>query len=405
MGLVAVVMACSAPPAPTAPSATAIVTAAASPFATVQPRDLVVTAAGEVSGEHALVAQFTSTDDPNGGAQVHIWDVPLAGGSPRELVTYHRGARLLTDGDVFDLSRQLSPDARKLALTDPRDAAGAGLLVVDLVAGTTSTIPTGPADQPAWSPDGRRIAYRGYAATSPVTKETGIWVVDAAGGSPQQVWTSDQAPGTFRTTVYGWTADGSGVAITRDYASLSVIDVATRAISRVATGDEHGVAFRSKRPSIAMAVSDPTRPSSSPRGAPSSVGTAGRLEIQDTVGAVSRTAFHHDDVGTLLFDPRWSPISDEVLLHWVCGAGAAERDELVIVDAVKSTSRTLPVSTCVNRAVWSADGAKILYSSIPALRVRNADGSSDRELFHPALPAGARQSVVADVIAFAPGRP
>ena len=72
---------------------------------------------------------------------------------------------------------------RVLSEADPVDIAGTGVLVVDLVAGTTRLIATtGGADQPVWSPDGKRIAYRGFAVTGSFTKESGIWVVDVRSG-------------------------------------------------------------------------------------------------------------------------------------------------------------------------------------------------------------------------------
>ena len=118
--------------------------------------------------------------------------------------------------------------------------------------------------------------------------------------------------------------------------------------------------------------------------------------------AAPRTVYGYPDVGTLLWDPRWSPTSDEVIAHWVCGAGASERDELVVVDAVTGARRSLPVGGCVSSATWNHDGSKILYASLEAVRVRNADGSGDRELFRPALPPGAFQQYVGAVTAFAP---
>src|SRR5205814_3105535 len=139
---------------------------------------------------------------------------------------YDRGAQLVTDFDYFDFSRQLSPDGRQLVLADPVDIAGTGLLIVDLVAGTTRTITTiGAAGSPAWSPDGRQIAFRGFTVAGALQKESGIWVVAATGGDAQQVWVSDQAIGGGATTIYGWTEDGRGIAFTHDYTQVSVVDL------------------------------------------------------------------------------------------------------------------------------------------------------------------------------------
>jgi Tol biopolymer transport system component len=63
----------------------------------------------------------------------------------------------------------------------------AQLWTVDLASGKTSRLLEGDAVQPAWSPDGRRIAY--WANTG---GQRDIWVVDAAGGAPIAV-TEDAA--------------------------------------------------------------------------------------------------------------------------------------------------------------------------------------------------------------------
>ena len=384
----------ASPPAATRPTAT--------PSPTKRP-DLTITAAGELRGDHALVLQ--GSQQPGGAATAYrFWDVPLDGSAPKLLVAYNRGDQLLTDFDYFDFSRQLSPDGRRLVLTDPVDIAGTGLLVVDLVVGTTQRIATsGAAGLPAWSPDGQQIAYRGFTVAGPFQKESGIWVVSVSGGAPRQIWTSDRRAGDGAIVIYGWTGDGTGVAFSQNPIEVSVLDVSTGTVARVA-GAIHGIAWRAKRPSTVIALDDePSGPSSSgPRGAPSSIGRAGHVEVRETTLAPARIVTRYGDVGTVLWGPQWNPTSNEVLMFWVCGAGAAERDELLVVDAVSGTRRALPTPECVRSVAWSGDGTKILYSGSQSVRVRNADGSADRELFRPELPAGAFQQNVGAVTAFAP---
>ena len=408
---VALLLSCTAAPtavsspsqsATAIPTATAVATA--SPPATAKPVDLSVVPAGPINGDHALVIQYSQ--QPGGEvAAVRYWDVPLDGATPRQLVAYNQGQRILTS-DEFEPWMQLSPDGRQLALTDPVDMAGTGVLIVDLIAGTTRLIKTETsAGNARWSPDGQRIAYRGFTVTGPLQKEAGIWVVAASGGAAEQVWVSDAAAGGNRTTIYGWTEDGASVSFSKDFTDVSAVDVRTKAVTQI-SGPVHGITWRAKRPSVALVADNAAAavPSpSAPRGAPGNVGRPGRLEVRDTTQAAPRTAYGYEDVGTLLWEPRWSPTSNEVLAHWACGAGASERDELVVVDAVTSARRSLPTTGCVNSASWNSDGSKILYSGFePAVRVRNADGSGDRELFRPALPPGAFQQQVGAVMAFAP---
>jgi dipeptidyl aminopeptidase/acylaminoacyl peptidase len=185
-------------------------------------------------------------------SQPRIWDVPLDRSPPRLLVAYTRAPQIVTDYDYFEFSRQLSPDGRQLVVADPLDVAGDALLVIDLVAGTARRIAIGGgATQPAWSPDGQRIAYRGFTVAGPFQKESGIWVVPAAGGAPQQVWTSDLAPGSGATSVYGWAHDGTGIVFSRGSAEANVVDAATGKITRLGAALQ-GIAWRAKRPSVAL---------------------------------------------------------------------------------------------------------------------------------------------------------
>jgi len=390
-------------PSPTT-TATSVTAASEAPSATAKPLDIAIVPAGPITGDHALVIQYSQ--QPGGEVtSVRYWDVPLDGTTPRQLVAYNQGQRILTS-DEFEPWMQLSPDGRQLALTDPVDMAGTGVLIVDLIAGTTRLIRTETsAGNARWSPDGQRIAYRGFTVAGPLQKEAGIWIVPANGGAAEQVWTGDGSAGGIRTTIYGWTEDGASVAFSKDFTDVSAVDVHTKAVTRI-SGPVHGITWRAKRPSVALVADNEAAvvPSpSAPRGAPGNVGRPGRLEVRDTTMAAPRTVYGYPEVGTLLWDPRWSPTSNEVLAHWACGAGATERDELVVVDAVTGVRRSLPVGGCVNSATWNRDGSKILYSGLEAaVRVRNADGSNDRELFRPALPPGAFQQQVGAVTAFAP---
>lgn len=124
-----------------------------------------------------LVMQMSS---PSGGLPNRelIWDVPLDCGNARQLVGYTRAGGLYGDYDVIGLPQQLSSDGHRLVLSDPVDAAGRGLIVVDLVAGAARTIPIdGIVNQPVWSPDGERIAYRHATVPGVLPKDDRVWIV------------------------------------------------------------------------------------------------------------------------------------------------------------------------------------------------------------------------------------
>lgn len=374
----------------TGPSATA--PASRSPAAAFS--DLAVSAAGDVRAEHALVLSLISSSTAGVPSQARIWDVPLDGSTPRQLVAYTRGPQIFTDYDYFGFPRQLSPDGRQLVLSDPTDIVGSGLIVVDLIAGLARKIAiSGGSDQPAWSPDGQRIAYRGFAIAGPFQKESGIWVVPAAGGTPQQVTTSDVAAGAGATSVYGWTHDGTGLVFSLGSANASVVEIATGKITRL--GAVQGIAWRAKRPSVALVFDEQEQRPNAP--------FVGRVEVRDTTLSPPKTvARYGPSEGTFFIAAAWHPRSDELLLLYACGQGVNCRNEIVIVDGVAATRRVLPTAVEPRSAAWSADGARITYGDLPAIRVMNADGSNDRELFRPATPAGASLHFVTAMTAFAP---
>jgi Tol biopolymer transport system component len=392
----------ASPAASPSPSLTPSQSASPSPTAPLVLRDLSVVAAGEVR-DHVLVATFEDAGQPDGSGASRIWDVPLDGSPARSIVAYTRGARAVTGYFPFDLSRQLAPDGRRLVLADPSDIAGRGLVVIDLVAGTTRVIPLPEmSDQPSWSPDGTRIAYRGFTLQGPLPRESGLWVVDASGGAPRRVWTNTGSDRSVATVVYGWTEDGAGLAVSESYADLGVVDIATGALKRF-SAPVHGIAWRAKRPSVVMTLDQdvPLPSPTGPRGAPGNVGRPGRVDVRDTTLAAPRTVFEHPDRGSLLWDPRWSPASDDVLMRWVCGAGAGGPPQLVVVNAVTRAVRDLPIEGCAYATAWSGDGTRVLYSDISSVRVMKADGSGVREIFRPARQSGSTPSVGA-IFAFAP---
>jgi hypothetical protein len=397
----ALLLSCTTPPPVTVPSQSSTATASsvraatASPTATPQPLDLAIAAAGEIRGDHALVMQVSH--QPGGYvAAIRFWDVPIDGSAPKQLIAYNQGDRLLTGWDQSGLSDLLSPDGRQLILADPLDIAGTGFLIADLIAGTTRKISIdGGTTSPNWSPDGQRIAYRGFTVAGPFQKESGIWVVGASGGSPQLVLASDRAAGDGATIVRGWTQDGKGILFSLVYSQLNVVEIATGKVTRIG-GATTGIAVRAERPSVAIVVDeqDLTQPNT---------GRVGHVEVRDSALAPQKVvARYGPGEGTFLTAPRWNPTTDEILMIWACGQGVLARDELVIVDGVSGNRRVLPTVGCPRVAIWNTDGSKIIYGDLQALRVRGSDGSNDRELFRPGLPPGAFEQYVVGVTPFAP---
>jgi Tol biopolymer transport system component len=142
------------------------------------------------------------------------WRYPTGGTEPEQLAVLHTatskmeravGSRQV--GQIDALS--WSPDGRKIVFTVYRHDDHGDLYVVDLATKRIATLVATNAGerQPAWSPDGTRIAYERSPPGRP--GETSIWVVDLATGARDRVTrgSSDLAP--------GWSPDGARIAFVR----------------------------------------------------------------------------------------------------------------------------------------------------------------------------------------------
>jgi len=145
----------------------------------------------------------------------------------------------LTNEEGFDVSPAWSPDGRRIAFTSSRSMPpgyqGEQRFYSELyVMGADGsnvqriTFSEGMIDfQPAWSPDGRRIVVARGPGTSPppdhLTAPTDLWIIDLGTGREQQLTNS---PGTWEWFA-DWSPDGQRIAFEGDLAEPGNDDVYT----------------------------------------------------------------------------------------------------------------------------------------------------------------------------------
>jgi TolB protein len=156
-------------------------------------------------------ATFTSYDAWNNGS---VWSVTPAGKHPQPLI----GATVISGGGGLDLDGGLewSPDGTMLVV-----AVADGLRIFDVHGRPVRWLTHGDTigdSQPAWSPDGKWIAFARYGE---------IWVVAPFGGTPRRLGDGDDPT---------WSPAGKEIAYTID-SQLYVMDSDGTHVRRLLTDD------------------------------------------------------------------------------------------------------------------------------------------------------------------------
>jgi dipeptidyl aminopeptidase/acylaminoacyl peptidase len=386
---IALLLSCSAPIAVPSPSSS--VTASPTSAPTLSPTPLPsaasggieVFATGQLHGTYLWVVEeeFVAPDR----ISESLFAVPLDGSAPRRALRRLRSRGSVTSGGYNTLaivpSRQLSPDGTRVLLEQSSlgPAAHDGLVIVDLAKGTISEIARGdqqPDVMPAWSPDGGRIAFA-RRSTSPGSPDDGLWVVNVDGSSLRRLLAG--ACCAQLTYVYGWTADGAGVAFAAAFegANYSLADVSTGAVSGP-NGQVFGPApasWRAKTPQFVGAFSEGDK------------GGTQRIDVADGIGKPVRTIAQEQSVGPsdpLFLNARWSPTADEILY-----IRASREAKVFRVNASGGAPVDVGVQGQPFRAEWLPDGriAVITVSNGVGSVLQVVSGAAQNPIF--SFPGGA----------------
>jgi Tol biopolymer transport system component len=311
----------------------------------------------------------------------------------------------LTGGVGFASDPAWSPDGTKVAFSSINSPAGTGpgeIYVANADGSNIHAVTSGaPAGHfrvsPAWSPDDTQIAYVEYNG-SPDSED--VWVVPADGGTPRQLTTDGGAK-----YVLGWQPHGSLLAyVRRDSNGLThalwTLDVATGTTHRLADAAPLGGNDSLWSPDgTRLAFAD----------------AANRLAVVDADGSNLRE-LTTDTIGTT---PQWSPdgrrlavAGNRILANYPSGRFGDE--EVLSIDVVTGEQHRLTgwfdpqvIAPASFAPAWWPDGSRLFFrtSRAQGMWQMNADGSCEQQyagldgiavgpLWQPGTTAGGRLDCV-----------
>jgi len=222
-------------------------------------------------------------------------------------------------------------------------------------------------DDPAWSPDGSKIAFTAYphCDAAPCTRD--IYVMNADGSSLTRLTTSADAGGAEPA----WTPDGLRIA----YVGLTHSTGTFTHRLRVMNADGSG--------SATLGNLLGSNPAWSPDGTQLAFAAPGdgswRIHVADADGSNARALTGEPDAND--YRPSWSPDGQRIAFtrSWRHADGSGSCEVFVMDTDGSNLTQLTDDSFCAHDAAWSPDGAMIAYNGIQSegdlgLKLVHADG-------------------------------
>ncbi|MBS4200353.1 S9 family peptidase [Bacillus sp. FJAT-49732] len=277
------------------------------------------------------------------GKHWHLFTIPVIGPDRGKF-------KQLTFGDYNYSSPAWSPDGKYIAVAGNKtpDRLDLALIndiwVISAAGGKTRklTRSQGPADHPAWSPDGQMIAYVGHDRSNGSYTNSGIWLVRLAGGGPWELTAGfpypigDKSIGDIRghkepTISLTWTADGNSIYTCVSKAGavhLWLFSIQDNKAIQMTYGNLviYNFYIHKETLQVAMAITTTTLPndiwiadifdqttiSNERRLTRVNEDLLSRIEISEPIRFTSRTKNGPEVEGWILYPPSWVPSGDRI---------------------------------------------------------------------------------------------